>query len=219
METLPLHCPCSGGGEGVHPLVLLAAVASLWLLVRWIKTIWRKKEISTMNKLLKIGIVIALITAVSVIIIQKQVKSKSAGTQSTVASGTAAVNPGSADLTSQPTAKLPRLVDLGAGKCIPCKMMAPILEELKKEYTGRLQVDFIDVWENPDAGKQYGINIIPTQIFYDASGKELFRHEGFFAKEDILSKWKEFGVDLAATKTINSSVINSKEPVQADEKP
>ena len=92
---------------------------------------------------------------------------------------------------------LPRLVDLGAGKCIPCKMMAPILAELKTNYTGKLDVQFIDVWENPDAGKKYGINLIPTQIFYDAAGKERFRHEGFFAKEDILAKWKEFGVDLA----------------------
>jgi thioredoxin 1 len=92
---------------------------------------------------------------------------------------------------------IPRLVDLGAGKCIPCQMMAPILEDLKKTYVGRLDVQFIDVWEKPEAGKEYGINVIPTQIFYDATGKELFRHEGFFAKEDILAKWKEFGVDLA----------------------
>ncbi len=92
---------------------------------------------------------------------------------------------------------LPRLVDLGAGKCIPCKMMAPILEELKAELAGRLQVDFIDVWENPDAGKEYRIRLIPTQIFYDAAGNELYRHEGFMSKEDILAKWKEFGVDLA----------------------
>jgi thioredoxin 1 len=96
------------------------------------------------------------------------------------------------------TAKLPRLVDLAAGKCIPCKMMAPILEELKKEYAGRMNVEFIDVWENPDAGKPYSIEIIPTQIFFNAEGKELFRHVGFFAKEDILAKWKELGVDLAA---------------------
>ena len=93
---------------------------------------------------------------------------------------------------------LPRLLDLGATKCIPCKMMAPILEELKKEYAGRMNVEFIDVWVNPDAGKQYGIEMIPTQIFFDASGKELFRHVGFFAKEDILAKWKELGVELAA---------------------
>ena len=94
--------------------------------------------------------------------------------------------------------KLPKLIDLGATKCIPCKKMAPILEELKTTYAGKLEVEFIDVWQNPDAGKQYGIQLIPTQIFYDASGKELFRHVGFFGKEDILAKWKELGVDLAA---------------------
>ncbi len=91
---------------------------------------------------------------------------------------------------------LPKLIDLGAGKCIPCKMMAPILEQLKTEFAGTLEVEFIDVWKNPDAGKQYGIKMIPTQIFHDASGKELFRHIGFFAKDDILAKWKELGVNL-----------------------
>jgi thioredoxin 1 len=95
---------------------------------------------------------------------------------------------------------LPKLLDLGAGKCIPCKMMAPILEQLKTEYAGTLEVEFIDVWKNPDAGKQYGIEVIPTQIFYDATGKELFRHIGFFAKADILAKWKELGVDLKRSK-------------------
>jgi thioredoxin 1 len=94
------------------------------------------------------------------------------------------------------SSSLPRLLDLGAGKCIPCKMMMPILDEIKKEYEGKLQVDFIDVWKNPDAGKSYGLRMIPTQIFYDVSGKELFRHEGFFSKEDILKKWKELGISL-----------------------
>ncbi|HOX05317.1 MAG TPA: thioredoxin family protein [Planctomycetota bacterium] len=97
----------------------------------------------------------------------------------------------------QPAVALPKLVDLGAGKCIPCKLMAPILEELKKEQAGRFDVVFIDVWQNPDAGKQYGIKMIPTQIFYGADGKELFRHEGFFSKEDILKKWQELGVGEA----------------------
>ena len=93
---------------------------------------------------------------------------------------------------------LPRLVDLGAGKCIPCKMMAPILEELSKECADAFEVEFIDVWENPKAGEEYGIRMIPTQIFYDVTGKELFRHEGFFGKEEILAKWKEYGVNVAA---------------------
>ena len=94
---------------------------------------------------------------------------------------------------SEPT-KLPRLIDLGADKCIPCKMIAPILEELN--YAGTVNVEFIDVWKEPDNAKEYGIRIIPTQIFFDASGKELFRHEGFFSKENILGKWKEFGINL-----------------------
>ena len=90
----------------------------------------------------------------------------------------------------------PQLLDLGATKCIPCKMMAPILDELKEEYAGRMDVEFIDVWQDRDAAGRYGIESIPTQIFFDASGKELYRHQGFIAKDDILKKWQELGVDL-----------------------
>ena len=91
---------------------------------------------------------------------------------------------------------LPRLVDLGAGKCIPCKRMKPILAELTQEYAGQFEVVFIDVWENRAAGEPYGIRLIPTQIFLAADGKELARHEGFMAKKDILAKWRELGVEL-----------------------
>ncbi len=91
---------------------------------------------------------------------------------------------------------LPKLLDLGAGKCVPCKMMTPILEEMKTTFAGQLDVEFIDVWENEGAGEQYDIRMIPTQIFYDADGKELFRHEGFFAREDMLAKWKELGYEF-----------------------
>ena len=98
------------------------------------------------------------------------------------------------------TKAMPRLVDVGAKTCIPCKLMAPILEELKTEYAGRLQVDFLDLSINPDFAGQYGVRVIPTQIFFDASGKELFRHEGFYSKEDILAKWKELNVELKKAK-------------------
>jgi thioredoxin 1 len=84
--------------------------------------------------------------------------------------------------------------------------MAPILEELRKEYAGTLQIESIDVWKNPDAAKEYGIRVIPTQIFYDASGKELFRHVGFLSKEDILAKWKDLGI------TIEKARNNEKSP-------
>jgi thioredoxin 1 len=96
---------------------------------------------------------------------------------------------------------LPRLVDLGANTCIPCKMMAPILEELKEEYRGALVVEVIDIRENQQAAKDYGIRVIPTQIFLDASGKEFFRHEGFMSKEAILAEWTKAGFDLVPVAT------------------
>ena len=135
-----------------------------------------------MNKKLNAIIVILLIIAVAAVIAVKQ--------------SNKAIQPPEINQQSNDTKKLPRLVDLGADKCIPCKMMAPILEEMRKDYAGIINVEFIDVWKEPDRAKEYGISIIPTQIFYDASGKELFRHEGFFSKEDILGKWKEFGINL-----------------------
>jgi len=95
--------------------------------------------------------------------------------------------------------KLPKLLDLGSKKCIPCIKMAPILTELTKEYAGRFDVQFIDVWlkENATAAQKHGIKLIPTQIFFGADGKELWRHEGFLSKEAILAKWKEFGYDFS----------------------
>ncbi len=112
-------------------------------------------------------------------------------------------------------APLPRLVDLGARTCIPCRLMAPILDELKKEHAGHFEVQFIDVWENSKAAGEYRIEMIPTQIFQDAGGKELYRHTGFFGKEDILAKWKELGVNTGAA----LAGIVRKEPVRADARP
>ena len=101
------------------------------------------------------------------------------------------------DMTHEATG-LPRLMDIGASICLPCIMMAPDLKELRTEYAGRLQVEFIDTMENPGAKKQYDAYFCPTQIFVDASGKELFRHAGYYSKKDILAKWKELGIDVDA---------------------
>jgi len=94
---------------------------------------------------------------------------------------------------------LPRLANFGSDTAIPCKMMIPLLDELRNECADRLSVESYDVFRNPGEGTRYGIKLIPTQIFFDATGKELFRHEGFFSKEDILAKWKELGVDLSGS--------------------
>ncbi|MBI4804346.1 MAG: thioredoxin family protein [Desulfovibrio sp.] len=90
-----------------------------------------------------------------------------------------------APLPEVPAKNTVTMLDLGAKSCIPCKMMIPILDAVEKEYSGKAAVIFIDVWENPDQSKKYGLRAIPTQIFYDRQGKEVFRHEGFFDKKSI----------------------------------
>ena len=96
--------------------------------------------------------------------------------------------------------KLPLLLDLGATKCMACKQLAPILDELSKEYAGQFNVEFIDVWQKENAAKaeQHKIETIPTQIFFAADGRELFRHVGFISKDNILAKWKELGFTFTA---------------------
>lgn len=94
--------------------------------------------------------------------------------------------------------RVPTLVDLGADQCIPCKAMAPILVSLREEYAGRMRVEFIDVWKNPRAADPYHIYAIPTQIFFDPSGRELHRHEGFISRQDILSTWERLGYEFSA---------------------
>lgn len=78
------------------------------------------------------------------------------------------------------------MIDLGAHSCIPCKMMAPIMEKVEKKYKGRAAIVFIDVWEYPQEPQKYGIRAIPTQIFYDHTGKEVYRHEGYYPEENIV---------------------------------
>lgn len=164
----------------------------------------------------KILIVAALAVTVVAAVALKRSKPTS-GTDSIAQAVVATTaTPATANATPVANAKLPKLIDLGAGKCIPCKMMKPILDDLKTNYADRFITQFIDVWENPDAGKPYGIEMIPTQIFFDAEGKELFRHVGFFGKEDILGKWKELGVDASGK---SSAGIARETPVTADTRP
>ena len=86
------------------------------------------------------------------------------------------------------------MVDLGARACIPCKLMAPILEKLEKVYAARAAVVFFDVWKDQAPAKRFGIRTIPTQIFFDKDGKEVYRHEGFLSEEEIVSRFKGMGV-------------------------
>jgi thioredoxin 1 len=105
-------------------------------------------------------------------------------------------NPGlsQTDGKNQQAIKLPMLVDLGKGTCIPCKKMKPILDELKIEYEGRAIVKVIDLRYEPREAGKYRVRLIPTQIFFDAEGNEVYRHEGFMDKQSIKAKFAEMGV-------------------------
>ena len=89
---------------------------------------------------------------------------------------------------------LPMLVDLGRGTCLACKKMKPILEELTEEYEGKAVIKYIDLRYQSEEGRKHGIRLIPTQIFFDAQGNEVFRHEGFMDKESIVAKFREMGI-------------------------
>jgi thioredoxin 1 len=99
-----------------------------------------------------------------------------------------------ASLPEVPVKGMVTLLDLGAKKCIPCKMMAPILEELTKEYQGKAAIVFIDVWQHADQAEKYRIRTIPTQIFFDKQGNEILRHVGFMSKKDIVQVLEKLGV-------------------------
>jgi len=85
-------------------------------------------------------------------------------------------------------------IELGANACIPCRQMQPIMREIAAEYPGQVLVVFYDVWKNPAPAEYYKIQLIPTQVFIDEHGSELFRHVGFFPKEEIVKLLKGHGV-------------------------
>ena len=174
---------------------------------------------------MRVVVLAALFLAVALVVALK--RDQAAGVPSTALTGqaapasaptaavpqnTAAARPAAAEVradTASPTppasfpgaAALPRLVDVGADRCIPCKAMAPILEELRQEYAGRLRIDVIDAWKHPEQAEPFDVYGIPVQIFLDPSGRELYRHVGFFSKAEILATWRRLGFALSSEKS------------------
>jgi len=100
------------------------------------------------------------------------------------------------DFEAVPVKGMVTLVDLGADKCIPCRMMSPILEKMEKNYRGKAAVVFIDVWKNRDQAGRFGIRAIPTQIFFNKDGEEVFRHVGFMNENAMIDQLKKMGVTI-----------------------
>ena len=105
------------------------------------------------------------------------------------------LNRGSEPSASQNVYKV-TFIELGSDRCIPCRQMKPVMEDIEREYGGQVRVIFYDVWtpEGRPMASKYRIRLIPTQVFLDEDGNEFFRHEGFFPKEDIVNVLKKKGV-------------------------
>lgn len=189
--SAPVCCPNGSSGDLLPLLIVVVGLLAGCFLLK----MYRQRQARPGSKTIRNMVIVAAVVIVAGIILAiKHDRTRPLPAKPAAPAETARSDSG----TPGQAAALPRLVDLGASKCIPCKLMSSILAELKTTYAGQLQVEFIDVWDNPDAGSQYGIATIPTQIFFDANGRELFRHEGFFSRNDILAKWQELGVALTA---------------------
>jgi len=95
----------------------------------------------------------------------------------------------SINITAQNNTVKPKVtfVELGSVNCIPCKQMQPVMKSIEEKYSDQIKVIFYDVWKDDQKkyAQQYGIKLIPTQVFLDEKGKEFFRHEGFYPETEI----------------------------------
>jgi len=98
------------------------------------------------------------------------------------------------DLKKALTIGKPVLVDFGANSCVPCRQLRPIFKEINKEYSEKASVLVIDVYKYQGLARQYKIQLIPTLVFFDPKGKEVFRHVGVLDKDKIVAKLKEIGM-------------------------
>jgi len=182
---------CPPGGGRISNFAVLAGfvlVFSLWQVVKWTRTTWKAEGATRLVRSAKVGIIVVLSGALAALAAVQVAALADDGATHVVGTSTTQ------------TRGIPKLVDLGSKSCIPCKEMAPILDELSRQYAGRFDVEFIDVGlrQNQEPAQRYGIRLIPTQIFFDKDGNELWRHEGFLGKVEILAKWRELGIAFEA---------------------
>ena len=166
----------------------------------------------------RVLVVAALACAVGVIFLMKREGAQQDSEPETVPARATVTVTNEATVVQEEAPKdeaLPRLLELGSTTCVPCKMMKPVLEGLRREFGDRLRVEFIDVKAAPGAAAPYGISVIPTQIWFDASGEELTRHEGFIPKEDILAVFGEHGIDVGGAASTLPEIAR-EEPLAQD---
>jgi thioredoxin 1 len=90
-----------------------------------------------------------------------------------------------------PATGKPALYEFGAGYCVSCKEMAKIMAELTASHSDQVEFRLVYVDKEKPLFEHYKIMLIPTQVFLDASGKEVDRHIGALTKEEVIKKLKE----------------------------
>ena len=87
-------------------------------------------------------------------------------------------------------------IELGSENCVPCRMMQPVMEKVKKRHGDQVRVVFYDILKSDQRkyARKYGIRVIPTQVFLDKNGREYARHEGFFPYEELVKALEARGV-------------------------
>ena len=115
--------------------------------------------------------------------------------------GGAGQNGLSATSAAQDSGAAPKVtfLELGANSCVPCKEMKPVMKGIEQAFGNQVEVIFYDVWEDPAPANEYGVQMIPTQIFLDENGKEFNRHTGFYPQADIEALLTAQGLTKIAT--------------------
>ena len=145
-----------------------------------------------MNKATKI-IIVLVVLAVAVVVLSMWQSDRTSSSASNSTSTTGSTDtPGN----TEPTRRLPTLVDLGATDCPACEAMEPIIDSIARDFAGQLEVQKINVVEDPEAGRLFKVRATPTLVFLDAQGKELTRHQGYLMREWIMGTWSELGYDF-----------------------
>ena len=130
----------------------------------------------------RIGLVLLVVLAVAAVLSWKQTRPAPEALAS------------AATVEGQGPTVLPRFLDLGSTTCAPCKMMVKVMADLRREYKGQLQVDFIDVTRDPQAAAQYGVRTIPMQIIFDRTGQEVSRHVGYVPTDSVVAELQRMGL-------------------------
>ena len=99
-------------------------------------------------------------------------------------------------LSSTAFAAVPSVTMLSTKSCPACDQMSKVLQQIEKDYKGKISTSHIYLEKNPDIAKKYNVRYVPTLIFKDASGKEIAQEVGYRSLKDVLRIFEDFGVKI-----------------------